>query len=574
MVEVFSQISIIILIVLAVSLIMRLLRQPLIVGYILSGIIAGPFFLGIIPGLEEIQIFSQFGIAFLLFIVGLHLSPKVIKEVGKISLITGIGQIIFTSVIGYLIAIFLGFTPITALYIAIALTFSSTIIIMKLLSDKGDLENLYGKISIGFLLVQDIVAILILMVISSLSTEGNVAREIALTLGKGFLLVVILASISIYLLPRFQKFFARSQEFLFVFSIAWGLGIASLFYFAGLSIEVGALIAGVLLSVSPYSYEISSKMKPLRDFFIISFFLLLGAQMAISNVEKFILPAVILSAFILIGNPLIVMVLMGFEGYTKKTGFFSGLTVAQISEFSLILVALGATSGHISNEILSLVTLVGIITIAGSTYMIMYSNKIYPWISKYLSIFERNKIRERKKVNRKTEAVLFGYNRIGFGILSSLKKIKKNYLVIDYNPDVIADLTKLRIPCLYGDVDDETLLQDLPLKNLKLAISTIPDLDTNKLLIETIKASDSKAIIIMRAHEIDDAMELYRKGADYVLTPHFLGGEYLADMIKDIKTDEKGYLKEKEKHIKMLKERMKRGHEHPEVPKNKRVRKK
>src|SRR3989304_5072078 len=192
MVEVFNQISLIILIVLAVSLIIRILKQPLIIGYIISGIIAGPFFLGILPGIDAIGIFSEFGIAFLLFIVGLHLSPKVIKEVGKISLITGVGQVVFTSIGGYFIGMALGFSFITSLYVAVALTFSSTIIIMKLLSDKDALEKLYGKISIGFLLVQDLIAIIILIVISSLSGGENIASLITSTLLKGAVILLVL----------------------------------------------------------------------------------------------------------------------------------------------------------------------------------------------------------------------------------------------------------------------------------------------------------------------------------------------------------------------------------------------
>jgi len=568
MAEVFTQISLMILIVLAVSFIMRLLKQPLIIAYIISGIIVGPYFLGILPGIEAVQTFSEIGIALLLFIVGLHLTPRVIKEVGKISLITGLGQIFFTAVIGYFIATMLGFAPITALYIAVALTFSSTIIILKLLSDKGDLDNLYGKISIGFLLVQDFVAILALIVISSFSTGENFFSTIGLTLLKGVGLVAVLGPVSIFLLPKLQRFFAKSQEFLFIFSIAWGLGTASLFYFAGLSIEVGALIAGVLLSVSPYHLEISSRLKPLRDFFIISFFLLLGAQMAIGNVGSLIVPSIVFSLLIVIGNPLIVMALMGLEGFTKKTGFFAGLTVAQIGEFSLIVAALGARVGHISNEILSLITLTSLITIGICTYLVLYSNKIYRLVSKHLSIFEKKRIKEKRKISKRTDAVLFGYNRIGFGILTSLKKIKKNYLVVDFNPTIISDLKKLGIPSVYGDVDDDSLLRELPLKNLKLAISTIPDFETNELLIETIKTENPKTIVIVRAHTIEDSMELYKKGADYVLTPHFLGGEYLAKMLKEIKTDEEGYKKEREKHIKMLMQRSEKGHEHPEVKKN------
>ena len=566
--DVFIQISLVILIVLAASFIMRILRQPLIIGYIISGIIVGPYFFGVLPGIKEIQTFSEFGIAFLLFIVGLHLSPKIVKEVGRISLITGIGQIIFTTIIGYFIGILLGYTPLTSLYIAIALTFSSTIIILKLLSDKGDLDNLYGKISIGFLLVQDFVAILVIIMVSSYSTGAGFISEMGLTLLKGTFLVLILAPISIYILPKLQRFFARSQELLFLFAITWGLGLASLFFYAGLSIEVGALIAGVLLSVSPYQLEISSKLKPLRDFFIISFFLLLGSQIAISNASQLLIPAIVFSLVIIIGNPLIVMALMGFEGYTKKTSFFAGLTVAQIGEFSLIVIALGTKNGHIPSEILSLITLTALITIALCTYMIIYSNKLYSFFSKYLSIFERKKLKEKRKINQNVDAVLFGYNRIGFGILTSLKKIKENYLVVDFNPDTISNLKKLGIPSVYGDVDDEALLEELPLKNLKIVVSTIPELETNELILKKIKTANKNTIVTLRAHSIEDAMQLYKEGADYVLTPDFLGGEYLAEMIREIKINPEGYKKEREKHITMLKQRFARGQDHPFVEKN------
>jgi Kef-type K+ transport system membrane component KefB/Trk K+ transport system NAD-binding subunit len=565
--EVFNQISLIIVIVLGVSLVMRLLKQPLIIGYIISGVLAGPFFLGILPEVDAIGVFSEFGIAFLLFIVGLHLSPKVIKEVGKISLITGAGQIIFTFLFGYFLGTLLGFSPLTSIYIAIAVSFSSTIIIMKLLSDKGDLDSLYGKISIGFLLVQDLVAILLLIVISSFSS-GDFLGQIGGTIIKGILLLLILVPTSLYVLPKFQKFFAKSQEFLFVFAIAWGLGLASLFFYAGLTIEVGALIAGVLLSVSPYSLEISSRMKPLRDFFLISFFLLLGAQMTIGNIGELIVPAILFSLFILIGNPLIVMILMGFEGFTKKTGFLAGLTVAQISEFSLIVIALGVKIGHLSGEILSLMTMIGLFTIAGCTYMILYSNKLYHLLAKHLKFFEKKSIRERKLKTREVDAILFGYNRIGFSILTSLKRIKKKYLVVDYNPEVIADLAKLGVPSLYGDVDDEDLLERLSLDKIDIAVSTIPDFETNALLIEKIRKVNKRVIIIVRAHSIEDALDLYKKGASYVLTPHFLGGEYVARMLAIVKTDKKGYEEEKERHIKILKEMFSRGAKHPEVEKD------
>jgi len=529
--DIFIQFGLIVLVVLILSGIMRILKQPLIIGYIISGIILGPFFLNFISGNQTINFFSEIGVALLLFIVGLHLSPKVIKEVGKISLITGIGQIVFTSIGGFLIGIVFGFSWLVSLYISIALTFSSTIIIMKLLSDKEALEKLYGKISIGFLLVQDLVAIIILIVISSLSTAGNPGNILLFTSLKGLGIIVILAPISYFVLPKLSNFFAKSQEFLFVFSITWGLGLAALFFYAGFSIEVGALIAGIVLSISPYSYEISSKLKPLRDFFIISFFLILGSQMVFGNISNFIVPIIVFSLFILIGNPLIVMILMGIFGYNKKTGFMAGLTVAQISEFSLILVALGVKVGHLSQEILSLVTLIGLITIGGSTYMIMYSDKIYPRISKLLTVFEKKKLCKKEIPKKEYQYILLGYNRIGYSILKAFSKLTKDYVVIDFDPKTINELKTQKAPCIYRDVEDVEFLEELNLKKAKVIVSTIPEKETNLFLLREFKKRNTN-IVILTARQISDALELYKAGADYVILPHFLGGEYVSKMIE------------------------------------------
>jgi len=566
--SIFLQISIALILVLGVSFIMRLLKQPLIIGYILSGILIGPFLFNLLPHTETLQTFSQFGIAFLLFIVGIHLNPKTIKEVGKISLITGIGQVIFTSLIGYFIGILLGFSKITSLYIAIALTFSSTIIIMKLLSDKDALDKLFGKISIGFLLVQDLIAILILIIVSSFSNGGNTTSLIFSTFFKGIVVFAVLFPISYFVLPKLSSFFAKSQEFLFVFAISWGLGLSALFLFSGFSIEVGALIAGIMLSMSPYSYEIGSKLKPLRDFFIISFFILLGAQMVFADITSLWLPAIIFSLFILIGNPLIVMILMGIFGYSKNTGFMAGLTVAQISEFSLILIALGVQVGHITSEILSFVTIVGLITIAGSTYMIMYSDKIYSLLSKYLSIFERKNIKKEIKKKCDYEYILFGENRIGFSIMKSFINLKKKYLIVDFNPERVKKLNARGIKCIYGDVSDVDFVDDLRVDKAKIIVSTIPEIENNFILLEKIRKKNRDAIIILTARQISDVYNLYQAGANYVILPHFLGGEYTAKLIEKAKENKKEYEKEKDKQLKELKERTKEGQEHPHVDRN------
>jgi Kef-type K+ transport system membrane component KefB/Trk K+ transport system NAD-binding subunit len=566
---IFIQLAIILLVAFVLSYIVRLFKQPIIIGYIIAGIVISPFIISFGASQEVISIFSQFGVAFLLFIVGLHLNPRIIKEIGTSSLVVGIIQMALTFALGFLVSLyFFGFDVITSSYIGIALSFSSTIIILKLLSDQNQLDSLYGKISIGILIIQDLVAVAVLMFISS-TTEGTSLGSFAIKglLGGGAIILLLFLA-GFYVLPRVTKSIARSQELLFLFSITWAFAIAALFSYLGFSIEIGALIAGMVLSISPYSTEISSKIRSLRDFFLIIFFIILGLNIQISSLSSIIVNAIILSIIAMIFKPLVLMTFLAMFGYTKRTNFFAGTTLAQISEFSLIVLALGVAVGHISGEILSTITLTGVITITLSTYLIIYSNKIYKKAYKFAAIFEKKRIKKERKIKKSYDAVLFGYNRIGFSILRSLKKIKKSYLIVDFNPDVISDLTKLRMPCLYGDVDDEALLQELPLDKTQLAISTIPEYETNILLIDTIKQANPKAIIIVRAHTIKDAMDLYKKGANYVLTPHFLGGEYLANMLNEIKTDKLGYKDERERHLRMLTERLKKGHEHPEVEKN------
>ncbi|RJR23779.1 sodium:proton exchanger [Candidatus Microgenomates bacterium] len=551
--DIFIELTVIVLVAALFAVIMRLLRQPLIVGYILAGILSGPYFLNILHSREHIELFSKIGITILLFIVGLNLSPKVIREVGKVSLITGLGQVIFTSAVGFVIAIVLGIDRIAALYVAIALTFSSTIIILKLLSDRGDLHKLYGKISIGFLLVQDIVATIILLLISSFA-KGSSTDLLVLILTfllKGIGLFLLLYLISTYIMPRLSVKLASFQELLFLFSLAWGLGLSSLFHRLGFSVEIGALIAGVALSLTPFAPEIGSRMKPLRDFFIVLFFILLGSQMVLQNFSQLLLPAVVLSLFVLVGNPVIVIVLMNLLGFKRRTGFMAGLTVAQISEFSLILATLGFSVGHLSREVLSLVTLVGLITITGSTYFILYSDKIYPKVEKALKILELKK-NSREKTGAGDEffeLVLFGYDRVGRDFVSVFNKLEKKFLVVDFNPASIKKLEDEALPYRFGDASDVEFLEDLGLSQIKLSVSTIPDFETNLLLTKKIKEVNPKAIVIVISHDVKEAEELYGAGASYVVMPHYLGAQYAASLIGRLGTDTSAFKEEKEKHL-------------------------
>lgn len=566
---VFIQLAVILLAAFLVSYIVRALKQPIIIGYILAGIIISPLIIKLGYSGDLVQTFSQFGIAFLLFIVGLHLNPKVIKEVGIASMTIGLLQVVLTFGVGFLVSWgLLGFSTVAAFYIGIALAFSSTIIVMKLLSDNKQIDSLYGKLSIGILIIQDIIAIVVLMVISSIGKGKILVSSGFEGVLLGGLLIIGLFFIGYFILPRIMRRIAKSQELLFLFSICWCFIAAALFSYVGFSLEIGALVAGVILSISPYATEISSKIRPLRDFFLIIFFIILGLQINLSNLGPIILSALVLSAIVIIAKPLITMFLMKQFRYTKRTNFFTGGILSQISEFSLVIIGLAVTKGHVGSELLDTMVLTMIITILISTYISIYSPKLYNKLSKVLVIFEKKKIRRARKIDQDYDAILFGYNRIGFSILESFKKINKKPLVVDFNPDTVNYLNKLRIPALYGDAFDLELLDDLPIEKVKMIVSTIPDLETNKLLLEAVRERNKTTIVILRAHAIEDALELYNEGANYVLTPHFLGGEYVSRMIRHSNINIKEYLEEKTKHIKMLKSFRQKGHEHPNVEKN------
>jgi Trk K+ transport system NAD-binding subunit len=435
---------------------------------------------------------------------------------------------------------------------------------MKFISDKDALEKLHGKILIGFLLIQDFVAIFILTIVSSIASGNpNTGNVFLITLLKGLAIMAILVPLSYFILPKLNNFISKSQEFLFLFSIVWGLGLSVLFSYVGFSIEVGALIAGVLLSLTPYKYEISSKMKPLRDFFVISFFIILGSKVIFTNITSFILPIVIFTLLIVIGNPLITILLMGLKGFSRRTSFMTGLNVAQIGEFSLIFVAFGVKMGYISGEILSSIVLVSLFTIFICTYLVMYSDRIYNLFSNVLKIFERKSLREKEVPSKEYKYILLGYNRIGFSIVRAFSKITKDFLIVDYDPKVIKDLKKMGFASIYGDVDDIEFLENLSINKSSVIVSTIPDIDTNKLILDFVKMNNSKAITILTARQIDDALDLYKYGANYVILPHFLGGEYTSKLIEESKDNPNKYLKERDKEIKLLKERLKSGHRHP-----------
>jgi len=548
----FTQLSVVLVLAAGISIFLRILKQPLIIGYIITGIIVGPYVFNYLKEPEAIESFGKFGIALLLFIVGLGLNFKAVKEVGKAAVFTGLGQVFFTTLISYFIVSSLGYSSVSAIYISIAMAFSSTIIVLKLLNDKREQNKLYGKISIGFLLVQDVVATLALVVASASGSGSLEISDFLLLLAKGFGLGIALFLITKFILKPMSSFLSRTQELLFLFTLAWGFGVGAMFKWAGFSLEIGALVAGVSMAGLHYAQDVASKLRPLRDFFVVIFFIVLGATLNLSAVQSVLGEAILLSALVLIGNPIIVMTIMGLMGYTKKTSFKAGLAVAQISEFSLIFVLLGASNGQVDETVVSLVTVVALVTIAISSYMIIYADGLYDSLQKYLSLFERRKLKNEHMVKRSYEVILFGYKKGGNEFVKTFQSMNSKFIVIDYDPDVIDIMNRDDIDYLYGDVTDSELLEELDLSKLKMVVITITEFNTNAYLLQLMERVNPSCVVLCHSENLHDAAELYTLGASYVMLPHYIGSEKISAFIKKSGYKKSEYKKFHDKHIEYI----------------------
>ena len=535
----FTEIAVTLLAAALVGAIGTWLRQPLIVSFIAVGILVGPAGIGLVTQHEEIELLASIGISLLLFVVGLKLDVQTIGTLGPVSLATGIGQIVFTSVFGFLIALALGMDALTATYIAVALTFSSTIIIVKLLSDKREIDALHGRIAVGFLIVQDIAVILAMIGITALGSQRGAGESLwshaATTLLKGLGFLGVVAALAARPLPALAGHLARVPELLVLAGISWAVVLAATGEALGLSKEVGAFLAGASLAATPYREAIGSRLVSVRDFLLLFFFIDLGARLDLSLLGSTLGAAMIFSVFVLVGNPLIVMAIMGLMGYRKRTGFLAGLTVAQISEFSLILAALGVSVGHIGREAMGLVTTVGLVTIGLSTYMIIYSGPLYRWLAPWLDIFERRRPYREAGIDgapaSSADIIVFGLGRYGGGIVRHLLLRNRRVIGVDFDPQALVHWRTENVPVVYGDASDPELFDHLPLDDVKWVVSTTPDTETGRVLLRHLQERGYRGKVAVACRTADDGDMLRLQGADVLLRPYADAAEQAADAV-------------------------------------------
>ncbi len=492
---------------------------PSLISYIFAGFLLSRLNL---LATEFISILGELGIIFLLFLVGLRLDFTKFKEFSNEVIYLGLGQVIFTSFLGTILGILLGIDFLNAIIIGIAFSFSSTIIITKILIDKNDLDTLYGRLSLGMLLIQDLLAIVLLIFLGLFYV-----KEFQNTNLFDSALIIVLFLL-FFLLGRFLgKFFLKirnNQELIFLISLSWLLLFISVAKLKNFSIEAAAILAGISLSQSHVLVEITKKFTPIKDLFLIFFFAYLGSKMIMSY--QVTLPALIYSIFILIANPLIVFYILNLMGYHTRLAFNTGLTTAQISEFSLILIQ------AFSKEYISLTGMVGMVTFFVSSLMIYNNQKIYNFLKKFLKFIEIRKTEEKEERKLENHIVVIGFHRMGYIIVHKLIEKYQNILVIDFNPQAINLLKKENINYVFGDIMDDEILIKSNIHKAKLIISTIPHNEENLFLLEKFK--NSNIPIILTATNAFDAMNYYKLGAFYVIIPHFLGGEKAGEFIIEI----------------------------------------
>jgi Kef-type K+ transport system membrane component KefB len=529
--EPFYELAFILLLAAVLGALGKVLKQPLIVTFILLGIIVGPSVLDVVHSKDKIYLLAEVGISILLFIVGLKLDLRLIKSIGKVALTTGLGQVFFTSAVGYLIGLVLGFSHLHSFYIAVALTFSSTIIIVKLLSDKREIDSLHGQIAIGFLIVQDMVVILVMIILSAIgqTVETSVAANMFRTLFLSILLVGFTLVMMKWVIPKVTFYLAKSTELLSLFAISWALTLASVGEIIGFSAEVGAFLAGVSLASTPFKEAISSRLTSIRDFLLLFFFVNLGANLNLEAIGGQIGPAIIFSLFVLIGNPIIVLILMGLMGYRKRTSFLAGLTVAQISEFSLIFAALGLQIGHLNENIVGLITLVGLLTIGISTYLIIYSYQIYEFIAPALSIFQKKTPTQNEDsaiLLGEYDLIIFGIGRFGSKLAYYLDQRKEiSYLGVDFDPNLVRRWQSEGKPVIYGDLEDPDILEQIPWNKAKCILSTIPDAQQSVRLIDGLNQNGFRGKIFVTATQDKELELLGAISENQILMPHRMAAE-------------------------------------------------
>jgi Kef-type K+ transport system membrane component KefB len=526
------------------------LRQPLILAYLVAGFLVGPVGFKIVHARGSIESISEIGLILLLFLIGLEIDLKKILSTGKLIIVTSICQILGSFFLGILFFKALGFPlgggHLDALYLGVAVSMSSTVIIVKLLYERRALDTLQGRLTLGVLVIQDLAAILFLAVQPNLTNPS--AMMLLSSFGKVLLLIGIAFTASRFALPPIFKAVARVPELVLVGAIAWCFLIAGTAGAFALSREMGALVAGVAISTFPYTLDIAAKLTSLRDFFVTLFFVSLGMAVPLPNLT-FILWALLISFFVFASRFLTVFPCL----YRMRQGFRSSLlpalNLSQISELSLVIVSLGVSFNHISPKAQGVIAYAFVLVAILSTYTITGSEALLRLFSKFLVRLGLNDKGGETAFSHVPSArpkiYILGFFWTASSLLEELSRnashLLRECLVIDYNPDVNVALRARGVQVIYGDITQRDTLIHAGIEEAEIIVCTLPNSilrgASNVKLLRQLRALNPKARIIMHAELFSDVERLYDGGADFVSVPRLIEARELRKVIEAARTN-------------------------------------
>lgn len=527
-------------------------KLPLLIAYLLGGLILAAAAIFDLGSSAALNFLPEIGIAFVLFLVGMEMDLREIRKLGKAILLSSTLQIIISSIAGFVIARLLGFAPTESVFLGVGLSFSSTIVVIKLLLEKNELSSLYGKLAVGILLLEDLVAVLILLGLTVSPSIFHFGLQQALPIVAFVLKVGLLFGgaflVNRFVLPKVFSAVSESMELLFLTALAWCFIFVSFAISLGFSVVIGAFLAGVGLAASPFHYQIQGKVKPLRDFFVTLFFVYLGTQVNFADLGNSFPAILAFSLYAVLAKPVIFLLVLGSFGFRKHTMFQTSVNLSNISEFSLIILLVGLQMEVVSGSALTVIALSLIISTIISSLMVAKSNKLYKILKKTVAFFERKNFYHELELpgdgSFANHVVVVGAHRVGGEIVKFLQKEKVNVVVLDFNPHLVEVLLKQKFSVLYGDIGDPEVFDSLNLRRAKMVVSTSPSLADNKLLLEELHYRGIDISVIVRAETAREAKVLYKAGADYVIIPDILAGDALLQIIKEHLGDA-GYFKDR-----------------------------
>lgn len=549
--------GILFLIIVFFSFIIKIAKQPIIIGYVIAGLFFS-FYLTDPSRSEQIVVLSELGITFLLFLMGLEFDLKSLKYLGKDILIVTIQQSLIFFGLAFGIAKLFGFSIISSVYIGILFMFSSTLLVAKWIDDKKETNTLYGKITLGILIVQDVIAIIALSFLSVIQEKSIIKIFIAPLTGIALLVIVVL--FARYALNWLLKFTIKYPELLFIFSLGVCFFFVEIAPILGYSETIGAFLAGIIIANTAYKNDVYTRLKPLIVFFNMLFFVGLGFQINTTMTLNLVLVIALLCLLSLTVKPFVIYYTLKRRGYDIKTAFITGLNLAQLSEFGSIIIMSGIASGVINGGVNAIAVISIILTMILSSYLIKYDKQIFKYFEPHLKKIESKfkdedfeKMGDHHKVSNHN-IIFFGYHDIGKELYSKIDKMGKKLLVIENDPQNIEILKKEKVAHIYNSVNNPDFFEKIDLSKSELVISSIIDIEDNKMIIKQAKRHNAKCTVIVTAKSLKDSLDLYANNADYVICPFYLNEQQVSVLLEDYTTDINKVITKKINDITQIKE--------------------